>query len=190
MAFSLTLSGFDRVGELLQPFHHRRKISKAINVSLKEIESGAIKTAKRYYTYKGSFNSLISHKASTPSTLHAEIQVKYKPVPLTSYVYSLHKVAYMTSTGKRRYATAVKIKVKRSTPAKLVKGKLGYGGFFQRRPKSIFERLQQPTWRDGRRLPYRPLYGASVSELFRSKEVRGFFDKQGIQAVLHEWSRN
>lgn len=154
----------------------RERASNSINNRVEDLEDLAPKRMKQIYTFKRSTASVTSREESTPTSLTASLQYRYQPVPLTHFHY--RSIPYAPG------AVGVKVKIFRDGPFKFVTGKLGYKGFLQH--NTVYERMQQPTWADGKRLPYRQLFGPSVSQMMSSDSMMKYFRSKAVTATAFQ----
>ena len=170
---NVSITGIDSVVTTLDRWELRRRASRSINTRVRELEKGANVRMKQTYTFKGTASSVTKRQSSTPNTLTASLNYGYQSVPLTRFMY--RSIPYAPG------AVGIKVKIFRKGAFKEVTGKLGYLGFLQK--NSVYERLQQPTWQAGRRLPYRQLFGPSVSQMMSSPELTGYFRNLGYEPL-------
>jgi hypothetical protein len=131
----------------------------------------------------------------------AELSYNYKAIPLSRYPVKQYRI----TTGKRilsvkrgagqtkgnkfkqqivgRAAIRTDVKIRKTGPWKTVEGKLGFKGWLHTGRSSsklaahIYERNQRETWAGGQRQPFHRLFGPSIAQLVRSKEVQATIEK-------------
>ena len=171
---SIKLEGFEKAKGQLSPFFYRDKAAKLLNRRLDVAMKRSPQFVRGIWAIREPITPLLHGTKASTERLQATLVVRYKPVSLVKYD---HK---RTATGgwfKGVFETYVVTEKRKGW--QLVRGKRGFGGFWQPSKGAIYERKQMATWIRGKRAPYRVLYGAAVAELYRDKRVQRFI--QGIR---------
>jgi hypothetical protein len=128
------------------------------------------------YATNRSLNSVLVNKTQSDvkrgtTFIQAGLAYNFVPLNLSQYPqYSHHKGNINAVASKPGLIQQVTIVRKR--PYRVIKGKLGYGGFVPSNKREVrvgkwmLERLQKETWlAPGIRAPTRPLFGPTLSQM-------------------------
>lgn len=161
--------------------------------------------------------SSVYFKQKQGKIFSAELKYFYASIPLSRYPVSQQRVTKNKQVlavkrggqfARRGTAFVRKIvpseeiftyvQIRRGSPPKLVKGVLGYMGWLHtgrrtgagRFSAHIFERNQQATWQNGKRLPVHALWGPSLTQLLQTREMKTAVDRilerAGIEKKIDE----
>lgn len=168
--FSVKVEGIDRAETLLKPFIWRKAISFMLNRKAKKMKQAIPVKLKTLYTHSKAYGGDVADLTlSSASTLQLGFAFKNKPIPLLEFEHV--KVPFAKG------ATGAKVRIKKKSGFKLVRGRNNYKGFVHK--NRIFMRKQKPTWRNKVRLPYRPLFGIAAARMMNSPEMKKYMAEWG-----------
>ena len=165
-----------------------KKLVPAIGLSVLQLHNALSFAIVKTYATQQKLSSVLVGKSTSnikqgSNFISGSLEYNYKPVRLVTF---LTKVFEGNINPASKAGMVSEVTIRRGQP-RIVFGKLHYGGFRQRRGENvsksqIFERLQKATWENGKRLPIRPLYAISLSQMASKMyetdiEVQRFKDK-------------
>lgn len=148
-----------------------KKLVPAVGLSILQLHNSLSFAITKTYATQQKLSSVLVGKSTSnikqgSNFISGSLEYNYKPVRLVTFLTKVFEgnINLASKTGMVSEVT-----IRRGQP-RIVFGKLHYGGFRQRKGENvskaqIFERLQKATWENGKRLPIRPLYASSLSQM-------------------------
>jgi hypothetical protein len=175
-AISLKLEGLEDLKLSLSQDKLDKQLVAGIGVIALQLHNVLNNQIKSYYATNRSLTSVLISKTQSDikrgtGFIENGLNYRFEAIPLSSYPQYSHFMGNINPEATKQ-GLVQQVTIVRKRPYRIIKGKLGYGGFVPSNKKGIrvgrwmLERQQKATWlAPGIRAPVKPLFGLSLSQM-------------------------